>query len=169
VKAADGALEKFAAAAAAAGVTAKPARIGPDAITEEAKKSIAPYVKARGPSKAEMDFAAKRADPKASMDEVINACRAALQEAETIAGTYEKGEQFLREISATHKMSLDSQCGGLATAQTVHKEIGECGKKKSKSTECKISCGKGKTILDDGIPAAAFAGLEKDHAEFCKE
>jgi uncharacterized protein YukE len=168
VKALDEALGKFEAACSAAGISAKVPRVGPAAITDEAKKAIAPYVKARGPGKAEAEFFAKCADEKATIAAVIEACKAAASETEQISNAYEKADEPIRVLSATHHMSVNSQCNALAATETVQKEVLEC-KKKPTAPECKTSCGKAKTILDDGIPAAAFASMAKEYAEICEK
>jgi hypothetical protein len=168
VKALDDALGKFEAACTAAGITAKVPRVGPAAVTDEAKKTAAAYVKARGPGQAETAFLAKCADEKATVASVIEACRAAATEAEGIADGYERAEESIRILSATRKMSVASQCNALTATETVQKEVIDC-KKKPTSTECKTSCGKAKTILDDGIPAAAFASLAKEYADICEK
>jgi uncharacterized protein YukE len=168
VKALDDALGKFEAACRAVGITAPIPRVGPAAITDEAKKAIAPYVKARGPGQAESAFFAKCADEKATITAVIEACKAAATETEAIADAYEKAEESIRVLSATHKMSVNSQCNALAATETVQKEVLDC-KKKPTTPECKTACGKAKTILDEGIPAAAFASFAKEHAEICEK
>lgn len=168
VKALDEALGKFEAACTAATVSAKVPRVGPAAITEDAKKAIAPYQKSRGPGAAESAYYAKRADEKASLASVIEACRAAVSEMEVIADGYEKAEEPIRVLSATHKMSLESQCNNLSATETVQKEVAEC-KKKPNTPECSLACGKAKTILDEGIPAAAFGTLAKEHADICEK
>jgi len=166
VKALDDALGKFDAACAAAGITAKAPRVGPAAVTDEAKKAAAGYLKARGPGQAETAYLSKLADEKATVASVIEACRAAATEAEGVADGYERAEESIRVLSATHKMSLASQCNALTATETVQKEVIDC-KKKPTSTECKTSCGKAKTILDEGIPAAAFASLAKEYTDIC--
>ena len=168
VKALDDALGKFEAACAAAGISAKVPRVGPASITEDVKKAIAPYVKARGPGQAEVAFAAKRADPQATVAAVIDACRAAATETEQVADTYKNAEEPIRIVAATHKMSLNSQCNTLTAAETAQKDVTDC-RKKPTTPECKVVCAKAKTIVDDGIPAAAFASLEKEHAEVCEK
>jgi hypothetical protein len=168
VKALDDALGKFETACAAAGITAKVPRVGPVSITEDVKKAMAPYLKARGPGQAEVAFAAKRADPQATVAAVLDACRAAATETEQVADTYKNADEPIRILAATHKMSLDSQCNALTAAETTQKEVTDC-RKKPTTPECKISCAKAKTIMDGGIPAAAFVSLEKEHAEVCEK
>ncbi len=168
VKALDEALGKFEDACRAAGLTAKVPRVGPAAITDDAKKAIASYVKARGPGKAEAAFLAKCADEKATVSAVIEACRAAATEAEQIADGYEKAEESIRILSATHKMSIGAQCNALGGIEVAQKEVVDC-KKKPTTPECSISCAKVKTVLDDGIPAAAFASLPKEYADTCEK
>ncbi len=168
VKALDDALGKFEDACRAVGVTAKIPRVGPAAITDESKKAIAAYVKARGPGQAERAFFAKCAEEKATVASVIEACRAAASETEQVANAYEKADEPIRVLSATHNMSVGAQCNALGAVETAQKEIAAC-KNKPKTPECTTSCGKVKTILDDGIPAAAFASLPKEHAEICEK
>jgi len=167
VKALDDALGKFEAACTAAGITAKVPRVGPAAITDEAKKAIASYEKARGPGQAETAFVAKKADPQATVAAVIEACRAAASDTEQVADTYKNAEEPIRILAATRKMSLESQCNGLTAAETLQKELADCRKKPS--AECKLSCAKAKTIVDNGVPAAAFASFPKDQSEVCEK
>jgi hypothetical protein len=167
VKALDEALGKYEAACTAAGITAKVPRVGPAAVTEDAKKAIASYVKARGPGQAESAFYAKSADEKATVAAVIEACRAAATEAEQVANTYEKADEPIRVLSATHHMSINAQCNALAALETGQKEVAAC--KNKKTPECSTSCAKVKTVLDDGIPAAAFGSLAKEYADICEK
>lgn len=168
VKALDEALGKFEAACTAAGVTAKVPRVGPAAVTEDAKKAIASYVKARGPGQAEAAFVAKCADEKATIAAVFDACKAASAETEQVANAYEKADEPIRVLAATHNMSVGAQCNALAAVETAQKEVLAC-KNKATTPECRNSCAKIKTVLDEGIPAAAFASLEKEHAEICEK
>jgi hypothetical protein len=171
VTALDAALKKTGEAAAAAGVTAKIPRVAPDAITDDAKKSIASFLRAKGPGSAEKAFVVKRAEAGAAIDDVIQACQAAADETGATYTAFEKAEEPLRVIAVTHKMAVESQCNTLKDTDHVHKEVLECGKKKKKprTSECNIACGKAKTKLDDGLPSAAFAPMEKDYAEVCPE
>ena len=167
IKALDEALGKFEAAGTAVGLTAKVPRVGPAAVTDDAKKAIASYVKARGPGQAESAFFAKCADEKATVTAVIEACRAAATETEQVANAYEKADEPIRVLSATHNMSVGAQCNALTAVETVQKEVVAC--KKKKTPECNTSCAKAKTILDDGIPAAAFATLPTEYADSCEK
>ena len=167
-KALSAAIEKTEAAAVAAGVTAKFPRFTPEAINDEAKKSIATFLQVRGPGPAEKTYIEKRADPKVSVADLISACQAAAAEAEATSTAFEKADEPLQVISAMHKMAVDSQCGGLSAADTVRKDLEEC-RKKPKSQECSLACGKAKTIVDAGVPAAALAPIEKEHAELCEK
>jgi hypothetical protein len=40
-------------------------------------------------------------------------------------------------------------------------------KKKAKTTECKVICGKVKNWVDDGFPAAAFVPVGKEYEDVC--
>ena len=168
VRTLDEALEKGAAAATAAGVTTKYPRVAPEFVTEEAKKAIGPFLKARGPSAAEKAYVAKRSDASVPVADLIAACQAAADDAGTIAKAYDQAEEPVRLIAVTHKMSLDSQCNGLNNADKMGKDVNDC-RKKVKTPECKLVCGKAKALADDGVPAAAFTPLEKDVADVCKE
>jgi hypothetical protein len=168
IQAFDDALGKGAAAASAAGATAKFPRVAPDAVTEEAKKSIAPFLKARGPSAAEKAYIAKRADANVTALDLMTACQSAAEEAGAVAKAYDQADEPVRLIAVTHKMSLDSQCGALNATETLRKDVDDC-RKKAKTPECKIVCGKAKAIVENGVPAATFAPLEKDVADVCKE
>jgi hypothetical protein len=168
VRALDDALQKSEAASAAAGVAAKLPRVTPEAITEDTKTAIAPFLKVRGPGQADVAYMAKRADPSAPVADVIAACQTALGEAEEVARVYEKAEEPLRLIAVTRKMSMDSQCNALNAVDTLRKELEAC-RKKPKSTECTIACAKAKTIIDDGVPAATFEPLATEHTEICEK
>ena len=144
-------------------------RVGPEAVNEEAKKALTTFLKVRGPGTQEKAYFAKRADPKATPDDVIGACQAALGEADDIARAHEKADEPLRIIAATHKMTVETQCSKLNAAQGLLKGLEECKKtKKTKSPECSLACGKSKTMIEDGIPAASFAALEAIYGEICK-
>ena len=166
IDALDAALKKIGDTSAAAGVAGKFPRVAPESITDAAKKSLAPFLKAKGESAAEVDYLKKRADPAVAVGDLIAACQAAAGEAETVAKQYEKADEPIRLIAVTHKMSVDSQCNALNAAEGLRKELGDC-RKKAKTTECKIICSKVKAIVDDGVRAAAFTPLEKEHAEIC--
>ncbi|MBK8257111.1 MAG: hypothetical protein IPK82_31125 [Polyangiaceae bacterium] len=168
VTALDSALEKAEAARTAAGASKKIPRLAPDSITEAAKKSLNSFLKAKGSGPAEAAFLAKRADPGALSADVIGACQAAASEAEATQAQFEKAEEPIRLVAVTHKMMLDVQCGKLSAAETLRKDLGDC-KKKAKTPECKVVCGKAKTVVDDGIPAATFEPFVKEYAEICKE
>jgi hypothetical protein len=166
VKALDTALEKANTAAAAMGVTAKYPRIADDAVTEEAKTAMATFLKARGPGNNEKALVEKRNDPKASPADVIAACQAAQDDANNAASTFEKADEPIRLTAATRKMAMDSQCRRLGEIDGLSKDLAGC-KKKPKSADCKVVCGKMKIWVDDGYPAAAFTPVTKDYDEIC--
>lgn len=166
VKALDASLEKATAAAAALGVTAKYPRVAPESVTDEAKAAMASFLKARGPGANEKAYADKRSDAKATASDVIASCQAAQADASTAAQTFEKADEPIRLVAATRKMSMDSQCRKLDEVQSLGKDLDGC-RKKAKSTECKIVCGKVQNWIDEGLPAAAFAPIEKDYADIC--
>jgi hypothetical protein len=168
VQALDAALGKAGAAAAAAGATAKFRRIAPDAITDEAKKAIAPFLRALGPGPTEQAYFAKRSDEKASFDDVVGACQAAADEAAKVGAAFEHADEPIRLVAVTHKLSLDSQCRVLNETDGLRRDLADC-KKKEKSTECKVTCSKVRTRIEEGLPAAVFAHLEEDANRICKE
>lgn len=168
VGALDGALIKADAARAAAGATTKIPHIAPESVTEGTKKAIAGFLKAKGPSPTEAAFIAKRSDPNAAVADLISACQAAGTEAEGTQKQMERAEEMVRLVAVTHKMAIDSQCNRLSSAEGLRKEIGDC-KKKAKSAECKITCGKAKGLIDDGLPAAAFDPMGKEYAAVCEK
>lgn len=166
VKALSEAIEKTEAASGAAGSPVKLPRFTPDAVTDEAKKSLATFLKARGPGAAEKTYIEKRADPRIAVSELISACQAAVDEADATARVFEKGEEPLQVISALHKMSVESQCGNLNAADASRKDLEVC-KKKPKNPDCPTICGKAKALIEKGIPAAAVAPIEAEHTEIC--
>jgi hypothetical protein len=166
VKALDAALGKASDAASSAGATAKFRRIAPDAITDEAKKTIAPFLKALGPGPVEQAYFVKRSDEKASFDDVVGACQAASEEAAKVGAAFEHADEPLRLVAVTHKLSLDSQCNALNAADGLKKDLADC-KKKAKSTECKVVCSKVRTRVEEGLPAAVFATMEPDANRIC--
>jgi hypothetical protein len=168
VTALDGALEKATTAAAALGVTGKYPRIAADSVTEEAKKGIANFLKAKGPGAGDGQFAQKRNDPAASVQDVMTACQAAASDASDAASTYEKAEESIRLIAVMRKMAADAQCHQIEQMESLRKDLTDC-RKKAKSTECKIVCGKAKNAVDDGFPAAAFASMATDFADICEK
>lgn len=167
VKALDGALEKATAAASTMGVAGKYPRVAPDAVTEEAKTAMATFLKARGPGGAEKAFVEKRNDAKATPADVATACATAQGDADGAAMAYEKADEPIRLVAATRKMAMDSQCRRIGELQNLSKDLLDC-KKKPTTTECKIVCGKVLNWITEGFPAAAFAGIQKDHADICK-
>lgn len=143
-------------------------RVGPESVTEEAKKGIATFLRAKGPGDATKTFMAKRGDASVSTTDLAAACQSAADEAGGAAMAFEKAEEPIRLIAVTRKMSMESQCGVLTATENLHKELKEC-RKKAKTPECKAICGKAKVRVEDGIPAAAFLPMEKDFAEICKD
>lgn len=143
-------------------------RVAPESITDEAKKALEPFLRAKGPGPSGKAFAEKRSDPKASFDDVFGACQTALGDADASAAAYEKAAEPLRLIAVTRKMSMDSQCNVLQATENLRKEVNEC-RKKPKSAECKVTCGKAKARVEEGVPAAALEPLGKDVADICKE
>ena len=168
VKALDEALGKAEAARTAAGASTKIPRLAADAVTPTAKKSLDNFLKAKGPGVAESAYIQKRGDAAASAADVISACQAAAAEAEGTQRAFEKAEEPIRLVAVTHKMAVDSQCNRLSTAEGLRKDVTDC-KKKAKSPECKVACGKAKNLLDEGLPAATFEPLAKDYAAICEK
>jgi hypothetical protein len=166
VKALDAALEKTGAAAAAMGVAGKYPRVAPEAITDEARTAMSTFLKARGPGPNEKALVEKRSDPKATPSDVISACQAAQDDANAAAQTYEKADEPIRLVAVTRKMAIDSQCRRFGELDGLSRDMGGC-RKKMKTMECKIVCGKVKTWIDDGFPAAAFVPVEKDYVDIC--
>src|SRR5262249_34685012 len=144
VKALDDALAKSAAAASAAGVATKYTRIATEFVTEDAKKAIGPFLKARGPSAAEKAYVAKRSDANVAVADLVSACQAAADDAGAVAKAYDQADEPVRLIAVTHKMSLDSQCNALNSVDKMGKDVNDC-RKKAKTPDCKIACGKAKT------------------------
>ena len=164
----EGAIKAAETASASAGAGVKLPHIVPESITEEAKKDAAPFMQAKGPGAAEKAYAEKRSDTAISVSDLVTACQAAATETGAVAAKYEKADERLRLVAVTHKLAVEAQCNGLTTTDNLHKDLLDC-KKKAKSTECKIICGKSKALIEDGLPAAAFTSMEKDTADICKE
>lgn len=167
VKALDGALEKAQAAAKALSAQATYPRVGPSAVTPAAQEGIKPFLKARGPTPNDDAYAKKRSDAAASVQDVMSACQAAANDASNAASAFEKAEEPIRLIAVKRKMSMDSQCHQLEQMDSLEKDVVACKKKPKKDADCKIVCGKAKGALDEGLPAAAFAPLEKEFADIC--
>ena len=166
VQALDASLAKAGTAATAAGVTVKVPRVSPEAVNDEAKKAIAPFLKALQPGPAEQAYLAKRSDEKASFSDVFAACQGAADEAAKVGAAFEHADEPLRLVAVTHKLSIDSQCRALEATDALRKDLGDC-RKKAKSTECKAVCAKVRTRLEDGLPAAAFASMSADTDTIC--
>ncbi len=166
VKALDASLDKTNAAAAALGVTAKYPRIAPDAVTDEARTAMSAFLKARGPGPAEKTFADKRSDPKVTPTDIAAACQAADDDASSAAQAYEKADEPIRLVAATRKMAMDSQCRRIGEISNLSKDLADC-RKKPKSADCKVVCGKMKIWVEDGYPAAAFVPVTKDYEDIC--
>lgn len=164
----DEALDKASADATAAGAGSKLPRVGKDAITKEAEATTRHLVTARGPGPEETAFCAKRADPKATFDDLDKACGKALEEADAAATQYENADEPIRLVAVTRKMGMASQCKRLRTAETARTELNDVCKKKPNSSECAIACGKAKAVIDDGLPAAYFEVIKKEQEDACK-
>lgn len=166
VQALDAALVKASAAASTAGVAGKFPRVAPEAVTDEARKAIAPFQKALQPGPAELAYFARRGDEKASFNDVIAACQSAGEEGAAMMKAFEHADEPLRLVAVTHKLSIDSQCHTLEATEPLRRDLGDC-RKKAKSSECKIVCAKVRTRIEDGVPAATFATLEQDANTIC--
>lgn len=167
ITALDEALGKAAGDATAAGAGSKLPRVGKEAITKEAEAATKHLVTARGPGPDEAAYRTKRADPKATFDDLDKACQKAESEADTVATQYENADEPIRLVAVTRKMSMASQCKKLRTAETARTELDVC-KKTPKSSECAMACGKAKAVIDEGLPAAYFETLTKTQEEACK-
>jgi len=143
-------------------------RVGPESVTEQAKKGIATFLRAKGPGDATKAYITKRSDPNVTTADLSSACQSAVDEAGSSAMAFEKAEEPIRLIAVTRKMSMESQCGVLTATETLHKDLKDC-RKKAKTPDCKAICGKAKVRVDDGVPAAAFLPFEKDYAEICAD
>lgn len=168
VKGLDTALEQADQRRTAAGAATKIPRIAPESITADAKKAVESFLRAKGSGPAEAEFVKKRADASATAADVIAACQTAVSEAEATQKQFERADEPIRLVAVTHKMAVESQCNKLGATDQLRKEVGEC-KKKAKSSECKIACGKAKALIDEGVPAATFEAFPKEYAEICKE
>jgi hypothetical protein len=168
VKGLDAALDKAGAAAAAMGVAGKYPRVAPDSVTDEARNAMASFLKARGPGPNEKTFMDKRGDAKAQPSDVIAACQSADDDAAAAAQAFEKADEPIRLVAATRKMALDSQCRRLGELDGLAKDLAGC-RKKPKSADCKVTCGKMRIWVDDGFPAAAFAPVAKDFEDICSK
>jgi hypothetical protein len=168
VKALDDALAKTGAAATALGVAGAYPRVAPEAVTDEARAAIAPFLKAKGPGANDKAYWAKRSDPAASMADVIAACQTAAGDASDAARIFDKADESIRLIAVMRKIAMDSQCRVLGEIQDLRKDVNDC-RKKAKSADCKIVCGKGKAAVDAGLPAATFALMEKEYTDICEK
>jgi hypothetical protein len=135
--------------------------------TDASKKAIGRLEKVKGPGPVEKTFFDKRADAAADGKAVIAACQAAAQEVETIANQFEKAEEPIRVTAVVHKQNIDAQCHRLETLADLQTNVVDC-KKTPKKPECITTCGKAKAEIEEGVPAAAFEGLNKDVADSCK-
>jgi hypothetical protein len=168
MKALDEALGKIAADASAAGASAKFPRIGKEAITKEGEAVAKVIADALGPGPDESAFRAKRADANAKLEEIDAACVKAEQEADAVQTAHENADEYLRLVAVQRKMSLSLQCKRLRAAQTARTELETC-KKKPKSSECSVACGKVQAVIDEGTPAAIFDTFPKEREEACKD
>jgi rhamnose utilization protein RhaD (predicted bifunctional aldolase and dehydrogenase) len=95
------------------------------------------------------------------------ACQNAQYEADAAKQTHAKSDDALLTIAAVRKMTAESHCNRIRAVGASRQNLELC-KKGPKTPDCALSCGKVKAIIDDGIPAAAFAPLTKEHEENCK-
>jgi len=170
-------LEGLAKEAKAAGATKAFPMIGPDAVTETAKKKIAPYQQALGPGKLELVHWATLKDEKATTTDVIINCKAAHGEAEAVWKAFEKADPEVRKLAAIHMLAVKAQCsqaeitdGILMAVRTCAEIYSDDNKKKieeGQEQECKLACANSKTRIGIGVPAAALAPLEKEYEELC--
>ncbi len=170
-------LEKLAGEAKAAGATGKFPTVGPDAVTETAKKKLAPYKEALGPGKAELIHWATLKDEKATTTDVLSNCKVAHQEAEAVWKSFEKADPEVRKLAAIHMLAVKAQCdqatvtdGVLMGVRTCAEKYSDENKKKIEEEEeqaCKLACANAKTRIKIGLEAAAFAPLEKEYEELC--
>lgn len=148
-------------------------RVGESAITDQAKKTLDPFLRARGPGEPEKEYAKKRSDPAAQIADVSAACQTASADMEATAASLEKHEEALHLVAVTHQMSHDAQCGRLNAAGNLQAEVRACDTKdkadKKVTPECELACSKAKAIVEKGVPAAALESLAKDVEDICKD
>src|SRR5262249_30142407 len=154
--------------AAALGVTAKFPRIVPESVGEEAKKAMAPFLKALKPGTVEQAYFAKRNDAKAAAADVLSACQAAAEEMSQTAAGFEKSDEPLRVLAVTRKLSVESQCRQIDQTDGLRRDLEVC-KKKAKSADCRVACAKAKGRIDEGLLAAAFVPMTEEVGTLCKE
>lgn len=162
-------LEGLAKEAKAAGVTKPFPLIGPAAVTETAKKKIAPYQEALGPGKLELVHWATLKNEKATTTDVIADCKVAAGAADAVWRAFEKADPEVRKLAAIHKLAVEAQCNQIQITDGILMGVRACKeeKKPEDKPECKLVCANAKTRLGMGVPAAAFATLEKEHEELC--
>jgi hypothetical protein len=168
IKSLDAALEKAAGKASATGSTTKFPRVAPDFVDDKARAAIANFLKAIGPNEPEKKYLAMIGDGSATPEAVRSACDAASAEHQGIETAMAPIGEELRKLAVHHRLALESQCNRLGYADGATLGVETC-KKDKKGTECTSGCGRSKKVLDDGIPAAAFAKLAELYQEFCVE
>lgn len=175
-------LAETAAASMAAGVTKKFPRIAPETVTDKAKKKIAPYLSAKGPTKTEKEYWALRAKQDTTVQELIMACRAAEGEANTVMLGFEKTDETLHKLAAKHKIAVEAECNRLNYVANTQDGITKCREepdkpppKRTKEEKeefeklCKLNCANGRKIVADGVPAAVFTKMKDEYDEICPD
>ena len=122
-----------------------------------------------GPGDVEKKFLAQLADPKATAGALMTACEAAASEAEGVMDSLEPLGDEIHKVGAHHKLAIDSRCTRISVTDGIQQELKACIDEKKKKSDCKLVCANAKTALDRGIPAAAFAKLPEQYAEFCQK
>jgi len=175
VQALDAALQSAAGKATAAGVTEAFPRVGEAAITDAAKKEIAPLVQAMGGGKVELEFYAKLEDANATAQTIVDGCQAAEEEGTVNMRAVEKIDDEVRKVAAVHREMIKATCARVGRADKARAELSSCIEEKQKKKvlskereeECRLVCTGGKAAVDEGVPAAAFAKIPELYKELC--
>ena len=177
VQALDAALQDAAGKAAAAGVADPFPRVADSAISDAAKKEIAPLVQAMGSGKEELSFYAKLEDPAATAQIIVDACQAAEDEGTTNMKAVEKIDEEVRKVAAVHREMIKATCARVGRADKARAELDSCLQEKEKKKvlskerdeECRLICSGGKAAIEEGLPAAAFAKIPELYKELCEK
>jgi hypothetical protein len=165
----DGLLDQQASKASSACPNLKYPVAKPEFITAKAKGSLEVFKSAIGPTEEETKYLASRTDKDIKPQDLISACQTAATHADEVMKVLQKGsDPELGKLAAIHKLALDSQCNKLTLADGLMAGLEDCHPDKRKKAPplppgeeegddpCARVCAQSKTLINKGIPAAAF-------------
>jgi hypothetical protein len=150
-------------------------------VSATAKVGLEQFKRAIGPTDDETKYLKSRKDSNIKPQDLISGCQGAATHADDVMKELQKGaDPELGKLAAIHKLSLDSQCNKLTLADSLMTGLDDCQPEKRKKAPppppgeeegedpCARVCAQSKTLIDKGIPAAAFEKFPEAFETSCE-